>query len=124
MNRHFAFSSAQLKLVIFLAGVLVILSGYRLVRSYATADDEAFRFAFQAGDQDYRYNPVFRVDLNHSPADSLELIPGIGPVFSERIVAYRDSAGGFDRIEDIMQVKGIGYGTFEKIRGYLEVRPW
>jgi len=124
VNRFFAFSSAQLKLVIGLTGLLVILSGYRLIRSYATADEEAFRLSFQVGDQDYRYTRAFKVDLNHSPADSLELIPGIGPVFSERIVAYRDSAGGFAKIEDVMQVKGIGYTTFEKIKGYLEVRPW
>ncbi len=124
MNRYFAFSSAQLKLVIALTGFLVILSGYRLVRSYATADEEAFRFSLQIGDQDYRYTRPFAVDLNHSPADSLELVPGIGPVFAERIIAYRDSVGGFEKIEDVMRVKGIGSTTFDKIKGYLEVRSW
>ncbi len=124
MNRFFDFSSAQLKVVIFLSGLLLFLSGYRFVKSYSEVDDRGFKMNVNIGDGDMQYRPVFIVDLNLSPADSLDLIPGIGPVLSRRIVAYRDSAGRFDKIEDILKVRGINRKLLEKIKPYLEVRPW
>ena len=115
MKDFFEFSPAQLRVIIFLAGLFLVLSAVSLIRSYSTEDKGGFKFTVQAGDNDARYSPVFVVDLNLSPADSLELIPGIGPVLASRIVAYRDSAGRFEKPDDIIKVYGIGYKKYEKI---------
>ncbi|MCX6825891.1 MAG: helix-hairpin-helix domain-containing protein [candidate division Zixibacteria bacterium] len=124
MNRFFEFSTAQLKGVIFLAALLVALSAYRFVRSFSESDERGLKFSFQVGNNDTRYEPVFKVDLNLSPVDSLELLPGIGPVLAERIAHYRDSAGRFTGIGDITKVRGISRKLFDKIKPYLEVRSW
>ena len=61
------------------------------------------------------------IDLNRATAAELQLLPGVGPALSRRIVEYRESQGEFDRIEDVMQVSGIGPRTFEAIKVYLTV---
>jgi competence ComEA-like helix-hairpin-helix protein len=124
MNRYFNFSPLQIKLLIFLVGLLLVGSVLEFVRSYATVEKNEFKFSVKLGDGDQTYSPVFKVDLNISPADSLELIPGIGPVLAMRIVAYRDSVGRYEKPEDILEVLGIGYKKFEKIKPYIEVRAW
>ena len=48
-------------------------------------------------------------------------LKGIGPTKAAAIVAYRQSYGGFVCIEEIMEVKGIGEGTFEKIREFIYI---
>jgi len=124
MNRHFEFTSTQLKLLLALAIVLVIISSYRIMHSFADTGPEALKLEVTIGDNDRRYAPVFKVDLNLSPADSLELIPGIGPVLASRIVHYRDSVGRFEKVDDLIKVPGIGMKTYDKLKDYIEVRPW
>jgi len=124
MNRFFDFSSLQLKLIIFLAGLLIIMAVLVFIQSYSTVEEPGLKFSVQLSDGNLEYEPVFSVDLNLSPADSLELIPGIGPTLASRIISYRDSVGRFEKIEDVMAVPGIGRGTYEKIRLYLKVRSW
>ncbi len=46
-------------------------------------------------------------------------LPGIGEVIAKRIIEYRKSTGGFNSIEDILQVKGIGSKKFEKIKDII-----
>nr|MBN2277779.1 helix-hairpin-helix domain-containing protein [candidate division Zixibacteria bacterium] len=123
MNRFFNFSTPQLRVVIFLSGMLIILSVYSFLRDYSEVDESRLKFSVTLGDNDQRYRPIIRIDLNSSPADSLELLPGIGPVLASRIISYRDTAR-FQKPEDIMKIKGIGYSSFEKLRDYIEVRPW
>ncbi len=48
------------------------------------------------------------VNLNTAPASDLDQIPGIGPVLAERIIDYRESHGGFRKVEELNQVEGIG----------------
>lgn len=124
MNRFFDFSPAQLRVIIFLSGLFLVLSAVSIIRSYSTEEKGGFNFTVQVGDNDTRYSPVFVVDLNLSPADSLELIPGIGPVLASRIVAYRDSVGRFEKPDDIIKVSGIGHKKYEDIKPYITVRPW
>jgi competence protein ComEA len=49
----------------------------------------------------------------------LDRLPGIGPVTAKAIVDARRVRGGFWKAEDLLDVKGIGPGTLEKIRPYL-----
>lgn len=62
-----------------------------------------------------------KINLNTAPADSLELIPGIGPVYAERITGYRETHGKFKSVKDITRVNGIGPKRLKEIEKYLTV---
>jgi len=62
-----------------------------------------------------------KVDINRAEPWLLEALPGIGEVRAQAIVDYRNEDGFFKRIEDLLQVKGIGQGTFAKIKDYITV---
>ena len=57
-----------------------------------------------------------KVNINTADVASLETLPGIGPALAQRIVDFRQASGPFERIEDVMEVSGIGPGIFEQIR--------
>lgn len=61
-----------------------------------------------------------KVHLNTATAEELETLPGVGAVTAQRIVEYR-SAHGFARIEDLMNVKGIGQAKFNKMQPWLDL---
>lgn len=56
------------------------------------------------------------LDLNRAKAVELEALPGIGAVLAQRVIAFRDSLGGFRRVEDLRDVKGIGAKKFERLK--------
>ncbi len=56
------------------------------------------------------------VDLDRATTDEIDALPGIGPVLAGRIVAYRDSAGAFGRLEALCEVSGIGPALVKRLR--------
>ncbi len=63
--------------------------------------------------------PAGLVDPNTSPADSLCLLPGIGPALAARIVAARETGVHFARARDLQAVRGIGPRTVARLEPYL-----
>lgn len=61
------------------------------------------------------------ININTAPSEDLTRLPGIGPARADDIVAYRESHGDFQSIEEIMEVPGIGEKTFEKLSPYISV---
>jgi len=59
------------------------------------------------------------LDPNQTAAADLEAIPGIGPVLASRIVAFREEHGPFRKLENLLEVKGLGPKILEKIRPYV-----
>lgn len=55
------------------------------------------------------------VDLDRASAEEIEVLPGIGPALSRRIVAARDSAGGFGGMEGLCAVSGVGPALVKKL---------
>jgi competence protein ComEA len=63
--------------------------------------------------------PAAPLALNSATAAELEELPGIGPALAARIVALRDSAGGFRNLDDLAKVRGIGPATLAKLKPLL-----
>ncbi len=64
---------------------------------------------------------IHAIDINLSTAQELEALPGIGPILAQRIVAYRKSVGGFQSIQDLDQVKGIGTKKIQVLSPLINV---
>jgi len=62
-----------------------------------------------------------KIDINRAEPWLLEALPGIGETRAQAIVDYRSENGPFRRIEDLLQVSGIGPATFEQIKDYITV---
>jgi competence protein ComEA len=58
------------------------------------------------------------VNIQTATAEQLQLLPGIGPSKAEAIIAYR-TAHPFQRVEDILRVRGIGRATFRRLRSMI-----
>lgn len=63
-----------------------------------------------------------KININTANAQQLMTLPGIGKVRAAAIIEYRQSEGDFERIEDIMNVKGIKTGVFSKINSLICVK--
>ena len=65
--------------------------------------------------------PQAKVDLNKADQKELESLPGIGPTTAQRILEYRQDNGRFAKIEEIMNVWGIGEKKFERLKELITV---
>lgn len=62
-----------------------------------------------------------KVNLNTADAAGLQKLTGIGEKKAEQIIAYREQNGSFKKVEDLMQVSGIGEKTFASLKDQLTV---
>jgi DNA uptake protein ComE-like DNA-binding protein len=116
----FDFSVTQSKIIVALAVSAVALSAYLLVRTYTVNAGEAKPLPVFLGDPETKFTGVFVLDPNTAPADSLELLPGVGRILADRIIEYRKSHR-FEKEIDITEVKGFGAKLYEQIRPYLRI---
>jgi competence protein ComEA len=65
--------------------------------------------------------PSKAVDLNSATVEQLQQLPGIGPVRAKAIVEFREKSGPFQRVEDLLAIRGISKSRFEKLRPYVTV---
>lgn len=59
------------------------------------------------------------VSINASTIEELDQLSGIGPAIAQRIIDYRLEFGLFQRLEDLMNVKGIKEKLFEKVKDLI-----
>lgn len=60
-----------------------------------------------------------KVNINTASKDELMTLSGIGDSRAESIIAYRESNGPFQSVEELMNVEGIKEGVFNKIRDQI-----
>jgi len=61
------------------------------------------------------------VNLNTATASQIATLPGIGEKAAQLIVEYREKNGGFKKVEELMNVKGIGEKSFLKLKPLVTV---
>lgn len=62
-----------------------------------------------------------KININTATKEELEILPGIGPAISMKIINYRNENGKFKSIEDIKEVSGIGESKFNNIKDMISV---
>jgi len=62
-----------------------------------------------------------KVNLNTATLEELTKLKRIGPAYAQRIIDYRENYGPFEKIEDLMKVKGIGPKTFDANKDIITV---
>lgn len=61
------------------------------------------------------------VNVNKAGVNELQRLPGIGEKTAEKIIELRSKKGKFDKIEDLLKVKGIGKAKFDKLKIFIYV---
>ncbi len=62
-----------------------------------------------------------RININSADANTLQKLPGIGPAYAGRIVAYRQQNGGFKTKDELLKIKGIGEKRLAKIKAFIKL---
>jgi len=120
LNRFFDFTTRQIKFLIVLSTVAAVFSLYLFIKAYAFPTESSPALEVYIGEEETEITGIFTLDPNLAPADSLELLPGIGKVLADRIIDYRQH-NRFESEIDITEVKGIGPKMYEKLKPYLKV---
>lgn len=98
-----------------LAGALLLTTALAPAAFAAAPDGQATTATKAAA-------PVM-VNLNTATSEQLQKLPGIGPRTAARILEYRQKNGSFKKIEELMNVRGIGEKSFLRIKAQLTVAP-
>jgi len=66
--------------------------------------------------------PATPLDLNTATLEQLEQLPGIGPTAAQAIINFRTKSGRFQKIEDLLAIRGISQRKLNQLRPYVTVR--
>ena len=92
----------------------VQLKGSTLVRVNSLGD-----LSFEKVEEKVSLNPADKININTASKTSLEAIKGVGQTLAFRIIQYREEHGPFERVEDIVSVKGVSNKLLEKIASQI-----
>ena len=109
------------RIVIILAIVMALL----IVGSVGTMAEEAKKTPTPKAEtkksekEETKKEEVKKIDINSATQKELETLSGIGPKLAQAIIAGRP----YKKIEDILEVKGIGKKKLAKIKDLIEAKP-
>ncbi|MDP2207877.1 MAG: helix-hairpin-helix domain-containing protein [Bacteroidota bacterium] len=147
INKKIGFTKNELRVIIFLAAAFVIGAGIKIYKANTneqpgrTFDYSESDAQFQSLSQNTYLSQGENIPINENApppsqqkkslpkeksinlnkADKTELmkLPGIGVTTADAIIKYREENNGFDDINQLLKVKGIGKKKLEKIAPYL-----
>ena len=67
--------------------------------------------------------PSTPINLNTATVQQLEALPGVGARTAQLIVEHRQKNGGFKKVEELMNIKGIGEKSFLRLKPMVTVTP-
>lgn len=100
---------------VFLCGLLGLFAHDRAVMAESTVMTR-----FEVPQEEFMPD-MAPLDLNAATAEELTALPGIGEELARRIVEYRTENGPFEKIEEIMEVSGIGEAKLAGLEGRVTV---
>ncbi len=62
------------------------------------------------------------VNINKANSAQLQSLTGIGPTKAQEILKYRKAHGGFKSVDELVNVKGIGPKTVQKLKSQVSIR--
>lgn len=62
-----------------------------------------------------------RIDLNRATKEQLMTLPGVGEARAQAIIAYRETHGRFETIEELMEVSGIKQSVYDRLKEMIKV---
>ncbi|HEX4074671.1 MAG TPA: helix-hairpin-helix domain-containing protein, partial [Candidatus Acidoferrales bacterium] len=65
--------------------------------------------------------PAHPIDLNTATVKQLEQLPGVGPTTAKAIVEFRAKTGRFQRVTDLLVIRGVSETKLRKMRPYITV---
>src|ERR1700691_2617245 len=80
-------------------------------------------FSASGSRADTKHPPAHSIELNTATVEQLQQVPGIGPGTAKAIVNFREKSGPFQKIEDLLAIKGISKSRLQKMRPYLTISP-
>ena len=78
----------------------------------------AFLAIFAAVDPS-RGQEIEKININEASAQELAKLPPVGPRCAVRIIEHRQKYGPFKLTEELMEIPGIGHGTYDRIKDQI-----
>ena len=98
-----------------------LFSIYGIDKSHLTSIQNNLIFDTIKVEVDFKQHTFQLIEINQSDAESLCIIPCVGPVISKRIIKYRSLLGGYYSLKQIKEVYGIDSTCLNNIAKYIEV---
>lgn len=115
------FTSTKKNRIVYSVMVQVCLCFTLTILFFFTCSRHFYSSSFSETNPKYEKLDNLKLDLNQSAYGELAQIPGIGKSIASEIVNYRKVFGGFNSLDEIEKIKGVGKKTAEKIRRHLVV---
>ena len=103
------------------AAAALVISHLRIPYGVRTWRMEESAAAARTGERMTYAAPQGDVDVNSADMEALQALYGVGPSLAQEIIAEREQNGAFHYAEDLLNVKGIGEKTLEKMREQLKL---
>lgn len=108
------------KIIVIILCILLIICLFALIKDLYMPSFDSF-LEFKEKSKITSYKGTLLVNINFADLKELQTLPNIGPMIAQKIIDYRNYNGSFSKIEDIMNVPGIGKKTFEDLKDQITV---
>lgn len=118
---RFAATRASVAVASLDAGTVPVMASVPLALPMPPAEPPASPVLAVTPPSSAHASPEDPVYVNYASAEQLRRLPGVGPKRAEAIVALRARMGRFQRVEDLLRVKGVGRATVKKWRSLVRL---